>query len=312
MNSSSKDNTKDVSENDISEFTNNQVFKGGLGLLLSQQNNKNTTQHNTSQHKILQSLSKQDNPSPNIPNSSLYSSGFISFRNKKANIFNPQGLNNSTNNKIEEYIDPEIVTQSILEKLNSMKQPSSPQYSYQKTYNTNKNYTKEQKEIRKLFNNESTKEYEEEFEEKDLKTMNTNSSNDSIKPNLSGGDSHGSGEEPENETNNVFWNFSKFGNANNLEDEEANKKALFGDGTGDDNCKKEKYINTIICTLSLLEKGKAIFVSQDDMIFVLPSLFVPKNLKVGNTYMFIVSEYENYFQKSQNIQEIQRKYVNTN
>ena len=43
MNSSSKDNTKDVSENDISEFTNNQVFKGGLGLLLSQQNNKNTT-----------------------------------------------------------------------------------------------------------------------------------------------------------------------------------------------------------------------------------------------------------------------------
>ena len=51
----------------------------------------------------------------------------------------------------------------------------------------------------------------------------------------------------------------------------------------------------------MLEKGKAIFVSQDDMIFVLPSFFVPKNLKIGNTYKFRVKE---YFQNTKKICKI--------
>ena len=59
----------------------------------------------------------------------------------------------------------------------------------------------------------------------------------------------------------------------------------------------------------MLEKGKAIFVSQDDMIFVLHSFFVPKNLKIGNTYKFKVKEYLQYSKKNDEIQEIQKKYA---
>ena len=59
----------------------------------------------------------------------------------------------------------------------------------------------------------------------------------------------------------------------------------------------------------MFDKGKAIFVSQDDMIFVLPSFFVPKNLKIGNTYKFKVKEYFQYSKKTDEIQEIQQKYA---
>ena len=307
MNSSKdKDSqSEEVSENDISDFTNNHVFRGGLGLL--QPNNQSkpplmiTSNNNPQiQHPILQSLARPEG-NITIPNSSLYSSGFLSFRNKKANILNPQGLNCS-NNKIEENVDPAAVTQSILEKLNSFKESSHNMImSIENTTPGRKDkYNNEQKEIGKLFknNNNDSKPIEEECETKDINYLHTNSSNkDSMKLNGSIGDNESN--HSEEDTSNLFWNLTR---PNGNEDDENRI----------DSQKKEKYINTIICTLSLLEKGKAIFVSQDDMIFVLPSIFVPKNLVVGNTYMFIVGEYENYSQKTQTIKDIQKEYVNTN
>lgn len=303
---SSKDKdaqSEEVSENDLSDFTNNQVFRGGLGLLQPSNQSRPplmiTNSNNPPiQHPILQSLARPEG-NITIPNSSLYSSGFLSFRNKKANILNPQGLNCS-NNKIEEYVDQAAVTQSILEKLNSFKEPNHI------INNSNDNitpgrkdkYNNEQKEIGKVFKNNDSKLIEEECETKDVNYIHTNSSNkDSMKLNGSIGDNESNNSEEDN--SNLFWNLTR-PNGNEEDDNRI------------DSQKKEKYINTIICTLSLLEKGKAIFVSQDDMIFVLPSIFVPKNLVVGNTYMFIVGEYENYTQKTQTIKDIQKEYVNNN
>ena len=310
MNSSSKNTKEDTSENDISEFTNEAVFKGGLGLINTLQKDKdnplpssspnsnpsstpspsNTSPEPPSQkasHKILQGLSKQDTPP--IPNSSMYSSGFISFRNKKANIL-PQGITTNNSNKVDDYTDPAVITQSILEKLNSIK-PSQNSLdnanffynndSNYNVYNNNKtNYKSEQREIGKMFQNSNA------FDDDNIFGI------------------HNSSDEQDEEENkeNVFLNIIKHHNDNNN-----NGIIVNEDNTNEE---KEKYINTIVCTLSLLEKGKAIFVSKDDMIFVLPSLFVPKNLKVGNTYMFIVGEYENYHEKSSYIREIQKKYVN--
>ena len=246
-------------------------------------------------HNLLQNLIKQENSNNNTsfqPNNSISSSGFISFRNKKARFVNLNITNNTDNNKIEEEIDPKLITQSILIKLKTNG----------KINLTNSSFSKENQLI------ESTKENEVEIDEKDLKVIHTNSSNNSNNNSNSEDSNNGDKnfEEEENEKN-VFWNLNsnkdKNINENNFDNLKENKDNNFKEKN------KEKYLNTIICTLSMLEKGKAIFVSQEDMIFILPSFFVPKNLKIGNTYKFRVKEYFQYSKKSDEIQEIQQKYA---
>ncbi len=281
--------------NDLSDFTEKEVFKGGINNVEKKINensipNKNQQSHIMNlPHNLLQNLIKQENPNNNTsfqPNNSISSSGFISFRNKKARFVNLNITNNTDNNKIEEEIDPKLITQSILIKLATSGKP----------HISNSSFSKEGQLI------ESTKENEVEIDEKDLKVIHTNSS---INSNVSHESIDKNYEEEENDKN-VFWNLNshkdKIVNENNLDNIKINEDSFRKQ-------KKEKYLNTIICTLSMLEKGKAIFVSQDDMIFVLPSFFVPKNLKIGNTYKFRVKEYFQYSKKSDEIQEIQQKYA---
>ena len=184
------------------------------------------------QHPILQSLARPEG-NITIPNSSLYSSGFLSFRNKKANILNPQGLNCS-NNKIEENVDPAAVTQSILEKLNSFKESSHNMImSIENTTPGRKDkYNNEQKEIGKLFknNNNDSKPIEEECETKDINYIHTNSSNKDSKLNGSIGDNESN--HSEEDTSNLFWNLTR---PNGNEDDENRI----------DSEKKEKYIINI-------------------------------------------------------------------
>jgi len=283
------------SDNDLSDFTNKTVFKGALNSI-EEENKKNThylikknqTIMNTP-HNLLQNLIKQENTNNNLSfqaNNSISSSGFVSFRNKKSRFVNLNNTNNADNNKIEEEIDPKLITQSILIKLATSGKP----------HISNSSFSKEGQLI------ESTKENEVEIDEKDLKVIHTNSS---INSNVSHESIDKNYEEEENDKN-VFWNLNshkdKIVNENNLDNIKINEDSFRKQ-------KKEKYLNTIICTLSMLEKGKAIFVSQDDMIFVLPSFFVPKNLKIGNTYKFKVKEYLQYSKKTDEIQEIQQKYA---
>ena len=294
-NETNKVNKNEENDNDLSDFTNKAVFKGALNII--EQENKENTQYSIKKnqnimntpHNLLQNLIKQENTNNNISfqaNNSISSSGFVSFRNKKARFVNLNNTNNTENNKIEEEIDPKLITQSILIKLATSGKP----------HISNSSFSKEGHLI------ESTKENEVEIEEKDLKVIHTNSS---INSNASHESNDKNYEEEENDKN-VFWNL------NSHKDKIVNEKFLNNFNINDDSFrkkKKEKYLNSIICTLSMLEKGKAIFVSQDDMIFVLPSFFVPKNLKIGNTYKFRVKEYFQYSKKSDEIQEIQQKYA---
>ena len=287
------------SDNDLSDFTNKTVFKGALNSI-EEENKKNThylikknqTIMNTP-HNLLQNLIKQENTNNNLSfqaNNSISSSGFVSFRNKKSRFVNLNNTNNADNNKIEEEIDPKLITQSILIKLKTNG----------KINLTNSSFSKENQLI------ESTKENEVEIDEKDLKVIHTNSSNSNSIDNDNIEINEKNSEEEENEKN-VFWNLNSHKDKNINEKYFDNLKENKNENFKEEN--KEKYLNTIICTLSMLEKGKAIFVSQDDMIFVLPSFFVPKNLKIGNTYKFRVKEYFQYSKKSDEIQEIQQKYA---
>ena len=70
-----------------------------------------------------------------------------------------------------------------------------------------------------------------------------------------------------------------------------------------------KYLNKVICTLSKNESGFATFVSKDDLIFVLPSLFIPSNLNVGNTYVFKLAEVDQAKDKVDKVNEIHNYYA---
>ena len=301
MKNNLKENFQDEkSENDLSEFTDKEVFKGANALYkehkkeninknnnienksnLKKISNDNTTTkplpQNVNPHNLLQNLIKNDNNnnvnSNNfISNNSISSSGFISFRNKKAKFvtLNTTNTLNNDNNKIEEEMDADAITMSILEKLGMNNLDSN-------NLNDNKN------------NN----------------NLN-NSSSSNNKDSLS------------DKEKNIFWNLKS--NNNSIENINNNKsiennELIYNESHNNslsgllNNEPKEKYLNSVICTLSLIDRGKAVFVSQDDMIFVLPSLFVPKNLKVGNTYMFKVSEFLNFNKKTKEIYNLQKQYL---
>jgi hypothetical protein len=286
------------SENDLSEFTDKEVFKGANALYKEHKKeniNKNNIENksnlkkisndntitkplpqNVNPHNLLQNLIKNDNNnnvnSNNfISNNSISSSGFISFRNKKAKFVTLNTTNTLNNdNKIEEEMDADAITMSILEKLGMNNLDSN-------NLNDNKN------------NN----------------NLN-NSSSSNNKDSLS------------DKEKNIFWNLKSNNNSNeNINNNKSieNNELIYNESHNNslsgllNNEPKEKYLNSVICTLSLIDRGKAVFVSQDDMIFVLPSLFVPKNLKVGNTYMFKVSEFLNFNKKTKEIYNLQKQYL---
>ena len=65
--------------------------------------------------------------------------------------------------------------------------------------------------------------------------------------------------------------------------------------------------NTINCTISSIEKGIAILVTQDDTIFTLPAFFLPKNAIPGNSYQICIDETVKMQSKVTNIHNIQKR-----
>lgn len=72
---------------------------------------------------------------------------------------------------------------------------------------------------------------------------------------------------------------------------------------------KIRHLNQVICTLSKIEDGYATFVSSNDLILVIPSLFIPKNLNIGNTYNFKLGEIEQVEDKLRRINQIHNYYA---
>ena len=80
----------------------------------------------------------------------------------------------------------------------------------------------------------------------------------------------------------------------------------------DENNGNNKYLNKVICTLSKIENGNATFVSSDDLIFILPSLFIPKDLNIGSTYIFKLYEVNQAENKQEKIQLIHSSLAKEN
>jgi len=72
---------------------------------------------------------------------------------------------------------------------------------------------------------------------------------------------------------------------------------------------KESPISNFKGTLSKIEKGYAIFVTTDDVIMLLPSFLIPRNLGIGDTFSFKIFEVQKYNNKVNNIYDIQKKYT---
>ena len=76
----------------------------------------------------------------------------------------------------------------------------------------------------------------------------------------------------------------------------------------DKNNENEKCLSKVICTLSKIEGGYATFVSSNDLIFILPSLFIPKDLIPGNSYIFELCELELAENKINKVNQIHNFY----
>ena len=76
----------------------------------------------------------------------------------------------------------------------------------------------------------------------------------------------------------------------------------------DENNENEKCLSKVICTLSKIEGGYATFVSSNDLIFILPSLFIPKDLIPGNSYIFELCELELAENKINKVNQIHNFY----
>jgi hypothetical protein len=266
---------KDSEISDLSMQMDIKVFKGGLGLL------KTNTSSNNIKHGM------------NTIDKELKYDEIISFRSEK----HVQALENIQNMKGDLNMESIALTRQIMDKLGSLKLPANKSKSIQ-----NKS---EYEEINKIFiKPEPT--YEHEKEIKNFDSCNENNDDEEEE------------EEDEDERikkeKNIFWNLKT-----NIEETEtsdknrsrsANKKSSNKSNIESNNGSKEIYLSSITCTLSHIEKGKAIFVSTDDFIFVLPALFVPRNLNVGNTYNFRISEFKKFKSKIINVGEIQKKYTN--
>jgi len=72
---------------------------------------------------------------------------------------------------------------------------------------------------------------------------------------------------------------------------------------------KEIPISNFKGTLSKIEKGYAIFVTTDDVIMLLPSFLIPRNLGIGDSFTFKIFEGQKYNNKVNNIYDIQKKYT---
>ena len=94
-----------------------------------------------------------------------------------------------------------------------------------------------------------------------------------------------------------------------MEDQET-KMHLFNDHslTHKPFCKiTDKIIDSF--TVSTIEKGVALLVSNDDCIFTLPTLLLPKGIKPGNVYTFSIEKEETKEEAEEYIKEIQSKYI---
>ena len=286
----SSNNTIKINEINIDENLNinqsvkvNQDNKNIITQNKEKDNNKNNNIN------ILQNLkgisSSQNKGYESTLMSNVSYSSFLSFKNKKVKFVN---LNTSNNQSL-------LNNKSRQDEIKKLEEEDKEKINKKEQENMMKN-------ILKRFGGSSDiiKEKEDEQEDKNIKTNIEENKNKNLINNFKIKENE--------ESESLLFNISKQNHIKlsqkNLEENYKNKS----NDLNNDEKEKKIVVNSIKCTLSFLDKGKAIFVSENDDIFWLPSATLNEKIKVGNSYLFQIDKLNNQLKKMNEVENIQNKY----
>jgi hypothetical protein len=295
---------------DLSISTENKVFGGALSLLNKNQPSKfqnSENSFNEPKGKLIESSSypgspqkfKFDDKKINI-NEIIDSSNALeplSFRPSNKHIV--EGLEKQIFENISHQEDSTNYT--IQNTLTSSKNSTKKNESSKNEHSNNVKYIDEKKQTFSVSPNNFVKDEEEkeiyaEVEEKELANFEAE-------------------DESDDRNENVFWNLQNNVNQSNfsLKRSKSNNENLLtstspatGSGLGLSHPLPKNFNSSqITCVFSRIDKGNAIFVSSDDIIFALPMNFLPKNAITGNTYKITIEEIEKIHKKITFLQNMQ-------
>lgn len=278
---------KDTSRSDISQNTNIKVFNGFWGEnVLSQLNSQHIKAPSSPKNKKSKSSSKQvfsvlrsmplNSDTGTIKNPLI---DVISFGN--GNLFQ-----NNLNNQNKEFVTNTNIEED--------KESNNSRHS--RTSKTSKNSYNSYNSKRSLSVNDP------------LENMNQFITTEGIVGNDDYSNEHDPlSKSPSSPHENLFSKLQR------TMEEQDTKTQLFNDHslTHKPFCKiPDKIIDSF--TVSTIEKGVALLVSNDDCIFTLPTLLLPKGIKPGNVYTFSIEKEETKEEGEEYIKEVQKKYIGGN
>ena len=293
-----KDNNNQENESMKKEKSSNNTIKNNeinvdenLNInqsIKSHQDKSNDINKKNNKINILQNLkgisSNQNKGYESTLMSNVSYSSFLSFKNKKVKFVN---LNASINQSL-------LNNKSKQDEIKKLEEEDKEIINKKEQENMMKNI------LKRFGGTDIIKEKEDEQEDKNFKLTIEDNKNKNININ----NKIKENEESESLLFNISKQYQIKSSQKNLEENYKNKSNNSIDTEKEKNIK----VNSIKCTLSFLDKGKAIFVSENDDIFWLPSATLNEKIKVGNSYLFQIDKLNNQLKRMNEIENIQKKY----
>ena len=293
-----KDNNNQENESMKKEKSSNNTIKNNeinvdenLNInqsIKSHQDKSNDINKNNNKINILQNLkgisSNQNKGYESTLMSNVSYSSFLSFKNKKVKFVN---LNTSINQSL-------LNNKSKQDEIKKLEEEDKEIINKKEQENMMENI------LKRFGGTDIIKEKEDEQEDKNFKLNIEDNKNKNININ----NKIKENEESESLLFNISKQYQIKSSQKNLEENYKNKSNNSIDIEKEKNIK----VNSIKCTLSFLDKGKAIFVSENDDIFWLPSATLNEKIKVGNSYLFQIDKLNNQLKRMNEIENIQKKY----
>ena len=254
----------------------------------SHQDKSNDINKKNNKINILQNLkgisSNQNKGYESTLMSNVSYSSFLSFKNKKVKFVN---LNASINQSL-------LNNKSKQDEIKKLEEEDKEIINKKEQENMMENI------LKRFGGTDIIKEKVDEQEDKNFKLNIEDNKNKNININ----NKIKENEESESLLFNISKQYQIKSSQKNLEENYKNKSNNSIDTEKEKNIK----VNSIKCTLSFLDKGKAIFVSENDDIFWLPSATLNEKIKVGNSYLFQIDKLNNQLKRMNEIENIQKKY----
>ena len=293
-----KDNNNQENESMKKEKSSNNTIKNNeinvdenLNInqsIKSHQDKSNDINKKNNKINILQNLkgisSNQNKGYESTLMSNVSYSSFLSFKNKKVKFVN---LNTSINQSL-------LNNKSKQDEIKKLEEEDKEIINKKEQENMMENI------LKRFGGTDIIKEKEDEQEDKNFKLNIEDNKNKNININ----NKIKENEESESLLFNISKQYQIKSSQKNLEENYKNKSNNSIDIEKEKNIK----VNSIKCTLSFLDKGKAIFVSENDDIFWLPSATLNEKIKVGNSYLFQIDKLNNQLKRMNEIENIQNKY----